>query len=328
MKGPATGKPRRPDRRAFLVLGLLVGLLGSCLALAQDQTKWARRRVGLLVLESPATHERSLATLATRAQQIIPEVEQKLGARPTQRYHLILIPPEGVPDSTLSRIDEMAPPWAAGYMIPSRRVGAIRVAQAARYPYGTVESVLAHEAAHLILHDAVGGKLPLWFEEGVATWIGRRWSFEDAMVYSGALLTSSLPRLAELDTLFEASADEARLAYAASNSFVSWNVSRHGPTFLRDVLRATRTSRFEVAWRTVTGAPLQEAEKAWRQSSLIRYRWIPAVMASGTLWATIAFLAVIAGARRRARARKAREQWDLEEAQAEATPEPPTPGAL
>src|SRR5262245_28327491 len=56
----------------------------------------------------------------------------------------------------LRPIDRAAPPWAAGYMIPSLRLGAVRLAQASQYPYGTLESALAHEATHMLLHDAVG----------------------------------------------------------------------------------------------------------------------------------------------------------------------------
>lgn len=54
-------------------------------------------------------------------------------------------------------------------------------------------------------------------------------------------------------------------------------------------------------------------EAAWRRESLIRYRWIPVLTASSTLWLIVALFVVWAGFRKRARARALREQWETEE---------------
>src|SRR5438477_6682911 len=222
-------------RRVVMVLTILVFLLiwdGPPASRAQPAPGWVRERVGLLSLEGPPESERAVHSLAARAAVILPQVESSLGLRPARLYRIVLVPALGLRDSALARMDEAAPEWAAGYMIPARRIGAIRIARAAQYPYGTLESVLAHEATHLLLYDAAPGGLPLWFDEGVATWEGRRWSPEDAWIYARGLLTSDLPRLADLDTLFHATASEAEMAYAASFAFVSWNAHRHGPALL------------------------------------------------------------------------------------------------
>src|SRR5206468_11241739 len=140
-------------------------------------------------------------------------------------------------DSEIARIDHAAPPWAAGYYVPSLRMGGIRLVEASRYPYGTLESVLAHEATHILLHDRLGERLPSWFDEGLATWEGRRWTLEDMVIVSTSLLTSDLPRLADMDHDFHSDAGDPQLAYAASFAFVSWSMHRHGPGFIRAVLR-------------------------------------------------------------------------------------------
>ena len=282
----------------------------------------AAERVGLLSLEAPAGYERTLGVLAVRARTILPAVESDLGARAASRFRMILLPP-GVPrDSGLARLDQAAPPWAAGYYLPALRVGAIRIAEANRYPYGTLESVLAHETAHVILHDAAGDRLPRWFDEGVATLQGRRWTLEDVLVYSSSLLTNDLPPLDSLDASFQASAGEARLAYAASFAFVAWNVRRHGPGWIPALLRATRDAPFPEAWAAVTGGgTLAQAERSWRRGSLFRYRWIPVLTASSTLWLVVALLALAGGVRRRGRARAERARWP--EFEAVAPPDEP-----
>jgi hypothetical protein len=292
---------------ASLALGLAVAPRRG----APQAQGWARERIGLLSLEGPPETARAVHALAGRAREILPEIETRLGVRPAQRFRIVLVPRGGLDEPGLDRMDQAAPSWAAGYMIPERRIGAIRVALAANYPYGTLESVLAHEATHLLLHDAVGRRLPLWFEEGVATREGRRWSAEDMWIYTRALLTSDLPGLADLDSAFRASPAEAELAYAASFAFISWNVRRHGHGLVRGVLREVRSRPFADAWEAVTGVPLARAEAAWRRESLIRYRWIPVLTASSTLWVMIALLAIWAGIRRRARAREARERWEV-----------------
>lgn len=279
---------------------------------------WTRVQIQLLRLEGPPAAEQAVRRLALSSREILSHLESTLGARYAQPFRIVLIPPGGVGDSAIARIDAAAPPWAAGYMLPSLRIGAVRIAQSSQYPYGTLESVLAHEATHMLLHDAVGRELPLWFEEGLATWQGRQWSSQDTWVYTRSLLTSGFPALATLDSSFHASAGEADLAYAASFSFVSWNVRQYGPDLVRTVLREMETHRFAMAWEIATGAPLAQAESRWRRDSLIRYRWVPLLATSTTAWLGITLIGIWAGIVKRARSRAIRKRWDAEEL-AEAT---------
>ena len=310
-------------RRVVIVLTILA-LLFSCgvprVGRSAPASGWIRERVGLLSLEGPPESERAVHALAARASDILPQVESTLGVHPSRLYRIVLVPALGLSDSALGKMDESAPEWAAGYMIPERRIGAIRIARAAQYPYGTLESVLAHEATHLLLYDAAAGRLPLWFDEGVATWEGRHWTPEDTWIVARGLLTSDLPRLAEMDTLFHATAAEAEMAYAASFAFVSWNAHRHGADLLPSVIAAARARPFALAWESAAGEPLAQAEESWRRDSLIRYRWLPILTASSTVWGLLALLAAWAGMLRRARAKAARERWRDAEAEDELEP--------
>lgn len=298
---------------ALLLIAALALPWNAGTAESAESERWTRQWIGPLSLEGPAASERAVHRLTLPAQEILPHLETTLGVRYARRFRIVLIPPGGLRDSVLARMDQAAPPWAAGYMIPALRLGAIRMAQASQYPNGTIESALAHEATHMLLHDAVGRRLPLWFEEGVATSQGRRWSAQDTWVYTRSLLTSDVPALADLDRSFRAGAAEADLAYAASFAFVSWSVRQHGPDLVRRILREMKTRPFDSAWEAVTHAPLAQAEAGWRRDSLIRYRWIPLLTASSTLWVVIALIALLAGIRKRAQARAIRERWDAEE---------------
>jgi len=270
-------------------------------------------RVGLLSLEAPPEADRVLERLALRAREILPEVERELGLRPASRFCILLIPPGRITHPELVELDEAVTVWAAGFMFPARRIGGIRIEEASSYPYGTIEAVLAHEVTHMLLHDAVGDSLPLWFNEGVSTWEGRRWNLQDFMVYTRGLLTSNLPKLDELDAYFHASGAEASLAYAASFSFVSWNVGKYGTPLMRNVIHEARTKRFPAAWEAVTGEPFEKAESSWRTRSLIQYRWIPVIAGSGTLWLGATLLFLLAGIRKRGKVKAIQEKWAREE---------------
>ena len=274
-------------------------------------------RVGLMSLQAPEGNTLALQVLARRSAQILPRVESDLGVRLTTRFRMVLIPPGPVEDPELRRLDTAAPWWAAGYTIAPLRLCVIRMSMAGRYPNGSIEAVLAHEAAHMILYDS-GAHIPLWFEEGVATAEGRRWEFRDMLAFSGSLLTADLPRLADLDSAFHASAAEAQLAYAGSHAFVARTVRVHGPAVVRDIVRASRDRSFRVAWEQVTGTSIERAESEWRRTSLIRYRWIPLLTASSTLWIGIMLLSIVVGARKRAVARRTRDRWAEEERELEA----------
>src|SRR5205814_3099728 len=87
----------------------------------------------------------------------------------------------------------------------------------------------------------------------------------------------------------------------------------HGPGVLRELVRAARDRPFDRAWREVTGTTLERAETDWRRASLIRYRWIPLLATSSSLWLAITLLSLVVGVRKRALARRVRERWEQEE---------------
>ena len=283
-----------------------------------------RAEVGACILEAPADLRVLLDRLAAQAADLLPKLETELGARAAAPYRIVVIPrdlpPPGSPvtagsptASALRDLDRLAPEWAAGFLLPWRRIGAIRLAEADRYPHADLGSVLAHEATHMILFDAAGDNLPRWFGEGVATGIERSWGMRDVLVFSSSLLTGRLPPLAELDAAFDASGDRARSAYAASFDFLLWSVKRYGKGVVREIVREAASRPFPEAWQAATGVTLERSEGEWRRGSLLLYRWIPALTGTTALWSGITLLALFAGARRRARSRAILERWEEED---------------
>lgn len=304
---------------------LAFGLLGPAAAAAatapSGEDDWVRVEVGPLALEGPAEYRATLDDLAARARAFLPDLERDLGVELAGPVLMVLVPPDPTPYPAVARLNAAAPPWAAGFVLGGRRVGAIRIAEAGRYPFGDAGAVLAHEVTHVLIEDAAGPGLPRWFAEGVSTREQRAWSFRDALVYSSSLLVGPLPELRALDRAFAGSESEARLAYAASFDFVSWSVDEYGPGTVRRVLREARGASFEEAWRAATGVGLARSEAQWRRSSLALYRWLPAITGAGTLWIAVTLLFLVAAWRRRVRTRELYERWDEEDTVREHTDE-------
>lgn len=265
---------------------------------------------GVLILESPAAQEGELMTLATGAETVLPRLEEDLGLRLRRAVRIYLLPAASRQSPEERALDGLAPPWAAGYVLAGQRVGAIRLESVDRYPYRDALSVLGHELTHLLLDDGVGERLPTWFEEGVATWLGRRWGLRDALVLTSGLLIGELPPLDRINGMFHSSSSQARLAYAASFDFVEWTLEHHGDDVIaRIVQRVAAGQPFVEAWETAVGESLASSEARWRKGSVLLYRWVPLVTGSGTLWLAITLLALVAGVRRRRRSRRLLEEW-------------------
>lgn len=275
----------------------------------------ATTSVGECRLEGPVELAGLLESLARSAAPALTKVQEELGVSARAPYTLVLVPADPSVDPEIARLDSLAPAWAGGYLIPTWRVGGIRLARADRYPYDGSLSVLVHEATHMLLHDAARGGLPRWFEEGVATWVDRQWSLRDGLLLTSAMWAHDLPPLASLDAAFVRSEPEARLAYAASFDFVAWSVARFGVDLpARLLVGMQKTRGFEAAWREATGESLAEAEAAWRRRRLRLSRWLPLVTASSTLWIGITLLALLAIWRRRRLDRLTALRWEQAEA--------------
>lgn len=301
-----------PGRSAGFLLALALLAASAASGAAAAPEDWVRVEVGALALEGPAAYRSTLEELAARARVFLPDLERDLGVELTGPVLMVLIPPDTSGYPAVARLDAAAPPWAAGFVLGDRRVGAIRIARADRYPFGDAGGVLAHELTHVLLRDAAGPGLPRWFSEGVSTYEQRQWSVRDALVYSSSLLVGPLPRLRELDRAFAGSEGTARLAYAASFDFVDWASEEYGTGVVRRVLREAPDHPFDFdrAWLAATGVPLPESEAAWRRTSLALYRWVPAVTGAGTLWIAVTALFLVAAWRRRARTRAQFERWE------------------
>lgn len=212
------------------------------------------------------------------------------------------------------------PSWVSGFADGASRTIVLFPGRVASYPDDTLQTLVHHEVAHVLVAEAAGGRrVPRWFNEGVATVAAREWGIEDRARYAAAVVGRGQRSTADLDLGFARGGRNVARSYALSAAFVRWLQAEYGVQVTARILELiSRDMSFREAFVRSTGDTLEWAEHRFFVREALWHTWVPFLTSSGVLWAAITALAVIAIRRRRAKSAQMRERWDLEEEIAEA----------
>jgi hypothetical protein len=222
--------------------------------------------------------QRGLALdLARRAAQ--PTEWPGLGIQRPDHLRLILVPDGHRLDSLSSG---RAPTWGAAVALPGERTILLRADDSDLY------RTLRHELAHLALHQAVGVRVPLWFDEGYASWAAGEWERLSGLELNLAVVRGAVPDLRGLDGALRASASTADAAYALAVSVVTELARRNPSGSLAPLLQRLRAGEdFEASVQATTGLSLPQFEREWRSTLRQRYSLASWLLAGGG-WAVLA----------------------------------------
>lgn len=229
--------------------------------------------------------QRTLALdLARRAGE--PTEWPGLGLRTPGPLQLILVP-------DARRLDSLstgrAPSWGAGVALPGARTILLRADRDDLY--GT----LRHELAHLALHQAVKGRVPLWFDEGYASWAAGEWDRLGVLDLNLAVVRGAVPDLRALDGALRGSASTADAAYALAVSAVTELARRNPARTLTPLLyRLEAGEDFDAAVLATTGLTMSRFDTEWRRALRRRYGLATWLLAGGgwgllalSMWALV-----------------------------------------
>lgn len=290
-------------RCAVLLLALLAALLAA---------PSARAAPVRLAVEAPP----SLEPVAVRLRALDPAqfegVQRLTGLEEPGPPIQVILAPEG------SEAARYVPRWVSGYAYSERGIVVLLPARTPSYPNSSLEDLLRHEVAHVLVARAAGNRpLPRWFHEGVAMIAGLSWGLDDRTRLTLALATDRAVSLDELDHRFGGGQGEVNRAYAIAGSFVRDLLDRHGPGAPAAILQGVAGGlSFEDAFHKATGVSLAAATSSFWRSQTFWYRWVPLLTSSVTLWLLITLLALWAIQRRRARDAALKRMWDEEEERA------------
>jgi len=197
------------------------------------------------------------------------------------------------------------PGWGAGAAFPGGHTIVLRA------DAGDVTGTLRHELAHLALHQAVRGRVPLWFDEGYATVAAGQWDLFDRLGINLAVARGAIPGLRDLDGELRASRVSADAAYALAASAVL-ELARRNPTGTLTPLFARLESGvgFDDAVLATTGLTADRFDEAWRRSVRACFGLVAWTLGAG-IWIGMAVLLLVGYETRRRRDRPRRLALDV-----------------
>jgi hypothetical protein len=225
------------------------------------------------------------------------------------------------------------PGYADGIAFPEAGLVLLTLTDPDTFLRPDLQTVLAHELSHVVLHRAVAGApMPRWFYEGVAVQQAQEGSFGRLRTLWEGTLRGGLLPLDALAERFPVRRADVDLAYAQSADFVGFMRSGTDERArFRALLRELSQRRpFPEAIEAAYHVHLGYMEREWRASLTQRFgRWPMLFMGLTSLWVLGAVLLVVGYMRTRTRARATLQRWALEEqpvlAAAGVVGPPPTP---
>ena len=275
--------------------------------------------------ELSAVRNRLQAVESVRFADVMQLTGNSIGGPPIR----VILAPES------AQVARFTPGWIAGFTEYGSDVVVIFPSRSPGYPHNSLEDVLRHEVAHvLIARSAVRQPVPRWFNEGLAMAAERERRFQDQTQLLYQLVSGEQTSLFALDRLFSGGRDEQTRAYALAGAIVDKLRELRGPDVCARILnRMGGGASFESAFREITGETPDGMEAAFWQSQRLWTTWIPIIGSSTTLWLAVTLLAILAIFAKRRRDKEFEEKWaredaffeQLEQPEEDETEEPPKP---
>ena len=212
-----------------------------------------------------------------------------------------------------SDLARSVPPWIAGFAQNENVV--IFPSRSPSYPHSTLDDVVRHEVAHVLIWRASSGRpVPRWFNEGLAMAAERRRELRDQTQLFLQLASGSRLSFEDIDRLFNGGQAEQTRAYLLSGTLVWDLLKEHGESAGGRILEEIgRGSSFETAFRNVTGKSTTAAEAEFWKRQRVWTTWLPILFSQETLWMAITLLTFFAIWRVRKRSTEIRRRWEEED---------------
>ncbi|MEL7059696.1 MAG: hypothetical protein AAGN46_06680 [Acidobacteriota bacterium] len=308
-----TGRFVRPTVAATVgaaLAGLAAVAAGPAMAQSVAERLAAERpRAPELIFESPPELAPQVAALEAINREALVAMVELYGLEDPGPPIRIVVAAEGSPPTRL------APDWSVAYAFGSRGLVVLMPSRIPGYPDHSLEEVLRHEIAHVLLSRATGHRpVPRWFDEGLAMYAARPWGFDDRARLLGASIWTRRTTLADIEEGFRGGRHGAGRSYAFAGAFVRYLVSTEGASAPARILERRRAGEsFESAVRSALGRPLPMLERAFWHRIDIWQRWVPFLTSSAFLWLLVTLLFLLAAKRRQERNAERRARWEAEE---------------
>ncbi len=204
----------------------------------------------------------------------------------------------------------MIPDWGAAIAIPNERL----IILALNAPGIALEEIVPHEISHVLLGVlSQQGRVPRWFDEGLAMYLAGEWTMYNSIRLARGALGGGLIPLPQIDDVLTFHQDRAWLAYAESFAAVRWLEESIGRNQLGRLLRSLDSMTFEEALAVNNNIRTSTFEEDWLARARRRYAlvgladdvWIWSIIIPGLF-----FLALVT---RRWRNKRTYVRWQIED---------------
>jgi hypothetical protein len=156
--------------------------------------------------------------------------------------------------------------------------------------------ITLHELVHIALARAYRNiRIPRWFHEGMAMSLSGELSFDEGVILSRALATSSLISLDSIEYVNRFSQPKAQVAYCQSHFAVQYLTKLYGYEMLPELLdSAIAIRQFDTACVKVFGLTVDEFETIVKNEMMLKYRYVFLFSDYSFFWLLAVVLAMIA----------------------------------
>ena len=206
------------------------------------------------------------------------------------------------------------PDWGAGAAIPLHKMIVIKSPHLFNINK-PIEELLAHEYAHLALHERTGfHEPPRWFDEGLAMYVSTEWSWSDYLALSKASIFGQILPLDSIEYLNRFNESQAHVAYAesylATRYFYEEYTAKSVQVFLDSIRAGESVSDALVA---STGSNYREFDREVRLYIQKHYNISTLFMDTMFLWAGLALIVLIGVYVSFKKRRQYYKKWEREE---------------
>jgi len=259
-------------------------------------------------------------SVARQAEEILVRLEERTGLRPPGPVRIEVASSE--PAFHRAQPDgRWIPGWAAGVAYPE--YGLIVIKSPRLIPAMDLDTLLAHELAHLILEGLFTDRpVPTWLEEALAMRLSGERAWSRRMDMARTVMAGRFIPIDELIGRFPADRFGAETAYAESYYFLAFLESRYGAEACRRLIQNLALGiALDNALLQATGLRRDVVEGAFRRWLTVRFSFLSILAGSGLLWFLVALSVIpIWFGKKRAAARRI-QAWD-QETEPEPDPEP------
>lgn len=279
----------------------------------------AERKIGTLRFSGlTVSYDLPLAGAAREAAEAFPGIRRRL--ENTFGLEMKELPDVFLVGETSDFLKMTRNPLTVAFASPSRNLIVIDQSRMRVHPF-TLESTLAHEACHIILHQHVSSQnLPRWLDEGLCQWFSN--SIDEILLDQkasarlGAVLARRPVPMRLLQHRFPRDRESRRLAYEASKRFTLFLVRGYGVSGISDLLKHLGEGLpIQSAALAAFSTPLERIEAEWQEELNRRSTWFRflAYYLYEILFTSMALVTIYGYIRFRIRKRRYTDEADNEE---------------